>query len=259
MKIGLIADIHGNYHALAAVLGALAQEAVDVILCAGDLVGYGAQPLDVIAALRAAAIPSVAGNYDEAVGWNLPKASRTPSSPANEPIKQAALDWTKRRVDDATRGYLRSLPRSAMFFFDGMRIAVVHAGLDYTDEWIHPDAPAALRSLAARLDADVAVLGHTHQAFVVETQNRTGARVIAVNPGAVGRALDGDTRAAYAIFDTATRAATLRRLTYDLAGAVDAIAQSDMPPEIAQLVRHGLRRIDQLPAGDRLQPERMSP
>lgn len=247
MKIGLVADIHGNYHALAAVLAALARQQVDIVLCAGDLVCYGAQPVEVIDTLRGAMIPAVAGNYDEAAGWNLPTAARKPSSPANEVLKQAALEWTRDQLDATARAYLRSLPRSAYFVLDTVRVALVHGGLDYTDEWITPDEPHALSRLAARLDADVVVLGHTHQAFVVETQSRDGAPVLAVNPGAVGRALDGDPRAAYALLDSSTRRVDLHRLEYDLAGAVEAIARSTMPRGIADLVRHGLRRIEQLP------------
>lgn len=43
MKIGLIADIHGNFQALNKVLETLYRAQVDLILCAGDLVCYGAQ------------------------------------------------------------------------------------------------------------------------------------------------------------------------------------------------------------------------
>ncbi len=44
MRYGLISDVHGNWEALQAVLRALEKEAVDQILCAGDIVGYGADP-----------------------------------------------------------------------------------------------------------------------------------------------------------------------------------------------------------------------
>lgn len=44
MKLGLISDIHGNLHALEQVLLELEERQVQLILCAGDLVCYGAFP-----------------------------------------------------------------------------------------------------------------------------------------------------------------------------------------------------------------------
>jgi len=44
MKVGIISDIHGNYHALEAVAKELQEEGVEEIWCLGDVVGYGAFP-----------------------------------------------------------------------------------------------------------------------------------------------------------------------------------------------------------------------
>ena len=43
MRIGLIADIHGDMRALETSLRRLEDLAVDRTLCLGDLVGYGSQ------------------------------------------------------------------------------------------------------------------------------------------------------------------------------------------------------------------------
>ena len=79
MKIGLISDIHGNQQALTKVLGQLYNEHVDLVLCAGDLVCYGAHANQVLDLMRSCAIACVAGNYDAAVAWNWPSASSKPS------------------------------------------------------------------------------------------------------------------------------------------------------------------------------------
>ena len=44
MRIAVISDIHGNWHALEAVLADIEREAVDETWCLGDIVGYGPQP-----------------------------------------------------------------------------------------------------------------------------------------------------------------------------------------------------------------------
>ncbi|MDY7079964.1 MAG: YfcE family phosphodiesterase [Chloroflexota bacterium] len=241
MKLGIIADIHGNLQALTQALETLDARNVDLILCAGDLVCYGANPNQVLDLLRECGIPSVIGNYGAAVAWNHPRASRTPSSPMTEPLKQEALDWTKRCVTVENLRYLRGLPWMLHYRLDDLRIQVLHAGLDHLDQALSPDWPEGLADLAARLPADVIILGHTHQAYTYVCDD-----TVFVNPGAVGRSLNGDTRAAYAILDTTTRQATLHRVAYDVDAAVRAIATSGMSPAIATLIRHGARRIEEV-------------
>ena len=247
MKIGLISDIHGNQQALTKVLNQLYLERVDLILCAGDLVCYGAHCNQVLDLMRSCAIPCVTGNYDAAVGWNWPSASSKPSSPATEALKQAALVWTKRNLHSKHRDYLRGLPWTLSYHFDKLRLVVIHAGLLQLDEWYTPEDPAALCALAAQVAADIIVLGHTHQPFVYEVEYALGRKTLFINPGAVGRSLDGDTRAAYAILQTVTRTVQLQRIVYDLKLTVQAIMQSGMPPEIGLLVQHGARRLEHLP------------
>jgi putative phosphoesterase len=250
MKVGLIADLHANLPALSAVLHALTAAQVELILCAGDLVCYGAEPSAVIQTLRILNIPSVGGNYDEAIGWELPTASRTPSSPRTEPLKAAALAWTQEQITPHERLFLRNLPRRMDFVLAGKRVTLVHAGLDFTDEWVTPETPETLTALVNSVDADLLLLGHTHQAFVTEWPQQAAqserSHTWVVNPGPVGRSLDGDTRAAYALWESDTHAVTLHRVAYDLAAEVRAIAASGMPLEIAALMAHGLRRAEQL-------------
>ena len=53
MMLGLIADIHADHRALEAALSHLDRLKVSSILCAGDVVGYGAQADAVVEVLRA--------------------------------------------------------------------------------------------------------------------------------------------------------------------------------------------------------------
>ena len=70
MRIAIISDIHGNLPALDAVLADLAMQRPDQVYCLGDLVGYGASPNEVTERIRAEAIPTVMGNYDDGVGFD---------------------------------------------------------------------------------------------------------------------------------------------------------------------------------------------
>lgn len=241
MKIGLISDIHGNIHALDAVLDALKREDISYILCAGDLVCYGATPNEVVQRIYERNIPCVAGNYDAAVGWDLPKASRKPSSPQNEPLKQAALDWTKEVIHPNAKQYLNQLAWTSVFDVKGSKIQTLHAGFDYLDEWLSPDTPGTLEDAAKRVSAPVVIVGHTHQIFTYTCND-----VLFINPGPVGRSLDGDPRASFAILNTETNEVNFQRLPYDLDSAVDAIMNASMPNEIGEMIRHGARRIEEV-------------
>jgi len=44
LKIAIFSDVHGNFEALEAVISAFSQDSPDLIVCLGDLVGYGPDP-----------------------------------------------------------------------------------------------------------------------------------------------------------------------------------------------------------------------
>lgn len=64
MRYGIFGDILGNYDALHAVLSALELCDVEVLLCTGDVVGWGAEGSKCIRTVRERCTACVAGNYD---------------------------------------------------------------------------------------------------------------------------------------------------------------------------------------------------
>ena len=105
MRLGVFADVHGNLPALRAVLDVLAAERVDGYLCAGDLVGYGAQPnecVELVAELRATC---VAGNHDLMATGRLDDDGIGPL--ARDTVTAAALE-------PFARAYLSELPLTAV-------------------------------------------------------------------------------------------------------------------------------------------------
>jgi putative phosphoesterase len=241
MKLGLISDIHGNLQALKAVLEALEPHEVDLILCAGDLVCYGANLNEVVRLCKENNIACVVGNYDDAVAWDKPSVSRKPSSPRNEALKLAALEWAKQHIGQETKAYLKSLPWRLDYRFTEKRLTMFHAGLDYLDEWVSPHLNDSLDELANRVAVDIFVLGHTHEAFAHTHRGR-----LFINPGAVGRSLDGDTRASFTVLHLPDMMVEHFRIHYDLEATLDAIRGSEMPKEIIPLLKHGARRIEEI-------------
>src|SRR4029453_3519103 len=64
MRVAVISDIHGNAHALDAVLQAIADDEVDAIWSLGDVVGYGPRPNRCCRLVRDAADVGLRGNHD---------------------------------------------------------------------------------------------------------------------------------------------------------------------------------------------------
>ena len=48
MRTALISDIHGNLEALEKVLEDIDRRGVDEIICLGDIVGYGPNPIECV-------------------------------------------------------------------------------------------------------------------------------------------------------------------------------------------------------------------
>lgn len=215
MRILLISDIHANAWALHAVERDAGE--VDQILCAGDTVNYGPRPGAVLDQLRRLNAVTVRGNHDHAVAFAVdPKAS-----PAKQPLALVMRDWTRRQLEANDLGWLLSLKRRLTPQYAGCRFMLVH-GTPLDPLYDYRMTPGAsdklLDELTQGVKADVLLAGHTHLPLLRKHRDLT-----IVNPGSVGQPLDGDPRAAYAVWDDGE--ITLRRVEYDRTAAMDALAR----------------------------------
>ena len=227
MRILLISDIHANPWALMAV----AKDAgnVDHVLCGGDCVTYGTRPAEVIAWLRVHNAITVRGNHDDAVAFNHhPRAA-----PAKAHLALTLRDWTQAKIQPAHIQWLARLPLTITWEISGARFVMVHGSppdplYDYR---ITPGAPHyILAETLTGFEADVVVLGHTHLPFV-----RKHNRMTVVNPGSVGQPLDGDPRAAYAIWEDGE--ITLHRAWYDQRDLINTLNELGLVDDLYSSLR----------------------
>src|SRR5687767_7027751 len=68
--IALFGDLHGNRAATEAVLAGIDRHAPGMVICLGDLVGYGPEPNETIDLIRQRDIPTIMGNYNDGVGFD---------------------------------------------------------------------------------------------------------------------------------------------------------------------------------------------
>jgi predicted phosphodiesterase len=233
MRIGLIADIHGNLLALERVLAELRHERVDEIVCLGDLAALGPQPSECIARVRELCCPTVLGNTDE---WLLHGVPPDTSLPVAELTR-----WAAGRLSAADRAYLASLPLSLerpLPLGSDERLWCFHGSPRSHEDIIAATTPT--NELAKMFGGHARMLmagGHTHVPLL---RAYVGGRLL--NPGSVGLpgvgpggpALDTNQDvgwAEYALVSVAKQGISidLRRTQLDVAKMLRAAQASEMP------------------------------
>jgi len=234
--IAILADIHGNLEALDAVLADIRKTPCEQILCAGDLVGYGPRPNEVIERIREAGIQTVMGNYDEAVGFHLPACGCHIDNPRQKELSLHSLKWSTEHTTTENREWLRQLPESLQIEVGGKMIQLIHATEDSIVEYLYQSDEARISEILACCDCDIYAYGHTHYPYTMTLDNKW-----IINPGSVGRPKDLDPRAAYVrlIVDGDAVHAEIRRVAYDVEKVAGEIISGGLDPAFAEFLRNG--------------------
>ena len=240
MRYGVFSDVHANLEALEAVLRALDGENVDKLLCAGDLVGYGADPVPCLKRIQATGACVVCGNHDCVVAGAMPLDWFSDSA-------RAAVEWTARQVPALEKEYLGSLPYT---WKDGA-VTLAHGALDAPKSFHYVTDPASAEACMKAQESSVAFIGHTHVPGVFlregegvrflragRVQLESGQKAL-VNVGSVGQPRDGDPRAAYAVYDTAAGEVLIRRVPYPVEKAQAKIEAAGLPVFLAARLAMG--------------------
>ncbi|MGC8643523.1 MAG: metallophosphoesterase family protein, partial [Isosphaeraceae bacterium] len=168
MRLGLVADLHGDIRALETTLRRLEELAVDQVICLGDLIGYGSEPDAVVTAIRDRAVSCIRGNHDR---WALEKRQMI-----------GLRGWKIAALRDDTWDFLQALPGSLRLEVDGEAIEFHHGSPTGDTEAVtaYKPLPPSVEEFWSRSDARVLVLGHTHSPMI-----ERGPRGTVINPGSV--------------------------------------------------------------------------
>jgi diadenosine tetraphosphatase ApaH/serine/threonine PP2A family protein phosphatase len=216
----VISDIHGNAEALKRVLDDIAARKIDRIVCLGDIVGYGPEPLECVDLVRQVCAFSLMGNHDFGVLYE-------PTN-FNPGAQRRAAFWTRAQFDAEPDQAKR---QERYEFLGKLRVRVVDAQPDQgagvlfvhgsprrpVNEYIFPDdalnTPDKMESIFSRVDR-LAMVGHTHVPGVFTDEpdfyppselgegasyRFSASEKAIVNVGSVGQPRDLDPRASYAI------------------------------------------------------------
>ncbi|MGE3315281.1 MAG: metallophosphoesterase [Planctomycetaceae bacterium] len=225
MKILLLADIHSNWPALAAI-----EESFDACLFLGDLVDYATDPIPCIDWVRARAAAAIRGNHDHAVAQRIPARDGSGFrglAAATRPIHWKVLNPTRIK-------YLSRLPVTRQVTLDGKSFYLVHGTpRDPLDEYLTNDSDLWNARLES-IDADFVCVGHTHIPFHLNLGN-----VQVINPGSVGQPRDGDPRAAYAVIENGE--VSFRRVAYDVDATLQQMRETGVADDALALAESVLR------------------
>jgi predicted phosphodiesterase len=240
VRIAVISDIHGNLHALEAVLESIDADAPERVWCLGDLVGYGPRPNRCCALVAERAELCLIGNHDLGVLGRLDLDEFSQDA-------AASARWTAEVLSDESRAYLEPLEPQAI----REDVELYHAS-PRDPIWEYVLSPqVAVASLAAT-EAPLVLVGHSHvplrygweqQALALceeGTQVDLARERWLLNPGSVGQPRDGDARAAYMLLDLDAKRAEFRRVRYEVAKTQAEIRERGLPETLAERLAHGL-------------------
>lgn len=189
MKIAAISDIHGNIYALMKVLEDIENEKVDLIICLGDLVGYGPHPNEVVALIKRREIPCIKGNYDASVVDGDFTFIR------DNTVNSFTLPWTCNEVRASNKHFLSELPTELNYDFNGVKIKFTHGSPKKINEYLFENGDNT-KNIMNDLEEDVLVCAHTHIPSYKEFNNK-----LFINVGSVGKPKIGRPNPTYCLIN----------------------------------------------------------
>lgn len=225
MKLGLIADIHGNSIALKRVLEDANEQSVQEFVILGDVIMMGPDPglvLKTLYNLNPACW--IKGNTDmwlEEIGddWK-------PSNSIEETI-QLFFNFTKERLTDEDIRFITNLPTEKSFSYFGVPILCVHGSPGSVNKGMDKRVSAdQLELMVKGVTEKIVVSGHTHTPYI----GKVGGKWI-FNSGSTGRPNDGNNLASYGIIDFTFSEPTfeVRRVYYSIEETVQQAKKEGFP------------------------------
>ncbi len=237
MRFLIFSDIHSNLEGFRALLSRIRNRKIDAYLFLGDIIGYGANPNEVIELLSSLPnLTTVMGNHDKAVlGLG--------SHEFFNPIASSALNWTEKRLNKFSVEFLSSMKRGPVRLKNG--VCLCHGSPEDEDYYIFTpeDAYDSIEFSGER----ICFFGHTHVPVVYEfrgearysvyyplDEGRSTIRLkpsfkYMINPGSIGQPRDKNPRATFLIYDDRRGIVKFYRINYNIRKARKKILNAGLP------------------------------
>ena len=247
MRYLILSDIHSNVEALEASVQRAKQAGYDEVLCCGDIVGYGPNPVEAIDGIRALNALTIRGNHDR-VAAGLDEAAQF------NPHARRAVYWTRSVLPDSYRDYLVNLPVGPIDVNQDAQL--VHGAVTDEDDYIFTEADADENFPLTR--KRITFFGHSHFPVVFCADNAGNSitatsyefdefiavkcetdKKLFVNPGSIGQPRDGDPRASFAIWDQDRARIEFYRVEYNIGLTQQKMHEAQLPGYLIDRLAHG--------------------
>ena len=220
MRYAILSDVHANEAALRAVLTDAQDAGASRMICLGDVLGYGPDPVASLEIVHDQVHACLLGNHDAAVCGLMSMEDFTP-------VAAGAAEKHRSMLSPKAAEWLRTLP----LVYEGPGFACAHGDFSAPAEFNYIlDPEDAVPSWQARGE-QLLFVGHSHQPgiFVLGASGEPhrlepmdfvledGKRYV-VNAGSVGYPRSGACRSFYCIYDDSSRTVFFRSLPFDLEG-----------------------------------------
>jgi predicted phosphodiesterase len=246
-RIAFFADVHSNLEALETCLAHARQEGASKFIFLGDLVGYNANPKEVVEHVMQLVDQGVAiairGNHDTACFEDY--------STKMNPEANLAIDWTISQLHKDHIEFLKNLP---LVHQEDDR-CYVHASAFQPESWHYVnDGLSAWRS-AESSGKIYTFSGHVHEQSLYY-QSSVG-KLICFNPrpgdsvptgrhrrwvaiaGSLGQPRDGSPKANYLLFDSEEESMFFHRISYNHLQAADKVLAAGLPESLSSRLLQG--------------------
>ena len=238
-----MSDIHANLPAVEACLKQIAIDSPDMIVCLGDIVGYGPWSLEVMQLIQQWCDRIVRGNHEhymDIIGW-FEKDKCPPVFEGDKYAIETAKDWQK--------DYLGSLPLIEMI----PELDLVFAHSCFVDplDFDYLDCVEKMVMEFIFMFGRIGLIGHTHKAaiscpgkfqlvpegtYVLDNTCR-----YIINVGSVGQPRDGNPDACYVLLDFGGKEVRfiIRRVPYNISPVIQKMMSLGFDLNNAQRLLYG--------------------
>ena len=191
-RVAVFGGVYNNHLALEATIAESRRRGATELYCLGDLGGFGPHPDRVFPILEREGVIVLQGNYDHAIGHELPDCGCGYTDPRDNHFARLSYDYTLRKTSPRHHAYLRALPPAIERAWGDERVRMAHGSPRQVNEflWESTSPDAFLERLLDGARCDVLFVTHTG---IPWTRRLPSGRLV-VNVGAIGRpANDGRT------------------------------------------------------------------
>jgi len=236
MRIAVISDMHGNDFAFEKVETDIKKQGVDQIVCLGDAIQGGAQPVEVVHRLRRLNCPVVMGNADDWLITGIDSGRET--IPAERLKKMDTIrEWSLSQLTEDDLKFMKGFQSTVTINLEkDLDLLCFHGSpTDFDDVILNNTPEDEFQKFLSAYNKNILTGGHTHA-----QQVRRSGDLFFFNPGSVGFAYsayqpDGQFRAdewaEYAILTVNNEEIGLqfRRLPFDANRLIEIYRKSGRP------------------------------